>query len=313
MKTPQIYISGISTKNLDNMAGTIANAIDKNTDMILWNVAFVGKSEPAENTQIGNTYLNLIKPNQIKELLNYSQPDAIVDYAPWSENWKFYNQLKIPFILWATKVDIESIIKDTKKKENYWIIASNMGEPIVMLKHKLESIDSKYFQWLSMKVIESHQAGKADYSGTVKNEIGRVFQEKWVQFEVKNENLYTPNKDSELWDLNCIREKETQEIFGIPEEYITWHAYHIYELKWDIKKLEYIQEQLAEWSKLWNQDFWTETSVKIMSWKLFIEHNINGREIYAQWTIEAIKYILHMKKELSNQYIHSMVDVFKKK
>jgi hypothetical protein len=45
-------------------------------------VAFVGKSEPAENTQIGNTYLNLIKPNQIKELLNYSQPDAIVDYAP---------------------------------------------------------------------------------------------------------------------------------------------------------------------------------------------------------------------------------------
>jgi hypothetical protein len=29
-----------------------------------------------------------------------------------------------------------------------------------------------------MKVIESHQAGKADYSGTVKNEIGRVFQEK---------------------------------------------------------------------------------------------------------------------------------------
>jgi hypothetical protein len=35
MKTPQIYISGISTKNLDNMAGTIANAIDKNTDMIL--------------------------------------------------------------------------------------------------------------------------------------------------------------------------------------------------------------------------------------------------------------------------------------
>ena len=80
-----------------------------------------------------------------------------------------------------------------------------------------------------------------------------------------------------------IRDSEKQKELGIPEEYLSGHGWHNYILK----------------SK--------DGTVKFQ-----FTHNVNGRDIYALGTLDAVRF-LHKKfyQENKRGEIYSMIDVLK--
>jgi len=78
------------------------------------------------------------------------------------------------------------------------------------------------------------------------------------------------------------RDKEKQLKLGVPHEFLTGHGYHTYTLVSADKSV-----------------------------KLEFTHNVNGREVYAQGTLEAIVFLQKKIDDGANGRVFSMIDVLK--
>lgn len=84
-------------------------------------------------------------------------------------------------------------------------------------------------------------------------------------------------------DITKVREPSQQEeIFGIPSQYLTGHAYHTYHL------------QSADGTV--NFEF---------------QHNVLGRQIYAEGTVDAALFLAKKISEKSDKKVFDMVDVLR--
>ncbi|KAK5787083.1 hypothetical protein PVK06_041734 [Gossypium arboreum] len=104
------------------------------------------------------------------------------------------------------------------------------------------------FSRYSLQVMESHQTGKLDTSGTAKAIIS-YFQKLGVSFDMDQ--------------IQMIREPKQQiEIVGVPEEHLSGHAFHLYHLT--------SPDQTVSFE---------------------FQHNVCGRSIYAEGTVDAILFL----------------------
>ncbi|KAF8041497.1 hypothetical protein BT93_A0179 [Corymbia citriodora subsp. variegata] len=104
----------------------------------------------------------------------------------------------------------------------------------------------------SLKVMESHQSSKLDTSGTAKAVIS-CFKKLGVSFDM----------DQEYRQIQMIRDPEQQmELVGVPEEYLSGHAFHLYHLS---------------------------SPNEIVSFEF--QHNVCGRSIYAKGTVDAVLFL----------------------
>ena len=109
-------------------------------------------------------------------------------------------------------------------------------------------------------MVESHQAGKADTSGTAKAVVASLAD---LGIEGCEEQR-----------IQMIREPEQQKAFGVPEAHIPGHAFHTYTIS--------------------SPD---GTSV------LELKHNMCGRGVYAQGSVDAVEFLLgRMQVSAKNCY-----------
>ncbi|HDD46218.1 MAG TPA: dihydrodipicolinate reductase [Candidatus Aenigmarchaeota archaeon] len=83
-------------------------------------------------------------------------------------------------------------------------------------------------------------------------------------------------------DIQKIRDPEKQREIGVPEEYLAGHGWHTYKLT-SPDRTVYFE----------------------------FTHNVNGRDIYALGTLDAIKYLHRKMEEGSKGRAYSMIDVLK--
>ena len=84
----------------------------------------------------------------------------------------------------------------------------------------------------------------------------------------------------EVPDIVKVRSRDGQLAMGVPEEHLAGHAYHTYRLT---------------------------SPDRLVSFE--VQHNVCGRSIYAQGTVDAVLFIAARARERSPKTLYSMVDV----
>jgi len=145
-----------------------------------------------------------------------------------------------------------------------------MARPIVLIQSTLEYVAGKFpnaLNGFNMQLVESHQEGKKDTSGTARAMV-TYFNKLGVDFNVD--------------EIIKIRDRTKQVILSnVPIKYLGGHGYHTYTLKS------------------------LDGTVK-----LELTHNVNGRQVYADGAIDAIKF-LTKKIEAGHPGCYNMIDVLK--
>ncbi len=197
--------------------------------------------------------------------VDYTHPSAVNDNAV------FYCQRDLPFVMGTTGGDREKLLQTVVDSKICAVIAPNMAKQIVgfqaMMEYAADTFPS-IFSGYSLSVRESHQAGKADTSGTAKamvsyfNCMGIDFAPQAIVME------RDPEAQRQQW--------------GIPEAYLSGHGWHTYRLTSPDKTVVF--------------EF---------------QHNVNGRDIYADGTMDAVGFLAAKLKTGKSGRVYSMIDVLK--
>ena len=197
--------------------------------------------------------------------VDFTHPTAVNDNAA------LYCRMGLPFVMGTTGGDRQKLVRQVTESSISAVIAPNMAKQIVGFQAMLEYAAKTFpglFSGYTMTVNESHQAGKADTSGTAKAVVAS-FNRMGVDFSA----------DSIIMERDPVVQRET---WGIPEAYLSGHGWHTYRLV-------------------------SPDQTVVFEFK----HNVNGRDIYAGGTIDAVCYLDRQLKAGKTGAVFSMIDVLK--
>ncbi len=197
--------------------------------------------------------------------VDYTHPSAV------NANAGLYCELGLPFVMGTTGGDRQALIQLTQNSGTPAVIAPNMVKQIVGLTAMMEYAATNFpglFDGWDLSIVESHQQGKADTSGTAKA-LATIFMDMGARFSM---DRIQKERDPQ------IQEKE----WGVPKEYLKGHGYHTYTLESADKTLEFA-----------------------------FTHNVNGREIYAAGTLDALVFLAGKIRSGARNQVYSMIDVLK--
>jgi len=146
--------------------------------------------------------------------IDYTHPSAV------NNNAVFYAKNSLPFVMGTTGGDREKLMHDMESCKAFAVIAPNMGKQIVAMQAGLEDLATKFpsaFASYKLQVTESHQATKADTSGTAKAVIGSLKELSDDDFDLER-------------DIKMLRDDQSSLAFGVSEEALNGHAFHTYTL-----------------------------------------------------------------------------------
>lgn len=267
---------------INGLPGNVSKAItligldDDRFEMIPYSLT--GQEIVEDSCMLNNVSFKLVKPDQrdaeIKKILSRYPSLICVDYThptAVNDNAQFYTDNEIPFVMGTTGGDRDLLEQTVKNAKTPAVIAPNMAKQIVGFQAMMEYGAKTFpglFKGYSLRVVESHQKGKADTSGTAKAVVG-YFNEMGVDFDVNNIEM---ERNPE------VQEKEWQ----IPKEHLTGHGWHTYTMT------------APDNSALFE-----------------FKHNINGRDIYAAGTFDAVIYLKEQIAKKNDQKFYTMIDVLK--
>lgn len=234
MKIINIMINGLPGR----LAQKIALSAIKDKRFKLLPYSLTGENLKEKFIIFDQYQIELIKPqfrDKKTELIKAEFPFFIaIDYTHPSavnSNAEYYVKHKIPFVMGTTGGDREKLEKTVKAAASFSdlsplssslaaVIAPNMAKQIVGFQAMMEYAAHTFpdlFKEYSLEVLESHQQGKADTSGTAKAMI-RYFNQLGIDYKENN--------------IQMIRDPEIQEKnLGIPKEHLSGHGWHTYTLK----------------------------------------------------------------------------------
>lgn len=227
---------------------------------------------------IGDTAFELITPadreGRIPMIIERHQPFISVDFThplAVNDNAEFYCRHGLPFVMGTTGGDREKLTRTVNQSTICAVIAPNMAKQIVGFQAMLEyaaTTFSDLFSGYTLSVHESHQAGKADTSGTAKAVVG-CFNRMGVDFSADQIQMERdPAVQRQRW--------------GIPDAHLAGHGWHTYRLT-------------------------SADQTVVFEFK----HNVNGREIYAGGTLDAILFLSQQLPSADGGTVYSMIDVLK--
>ncbi|MBW1988186.1 MAG: dihydrodipicolinate reductase [Deltaproteobacteria bacterium] len=275
MKHIKVLMSGLPGK----MALACAELFAREPEFSLLPVSLTGPGVPEKTVSVGDAELSLSPPETHRQMLGDLKKEhesfIVVDYTHPSavnENAKLYTDLGVPFVMGTTGGDRKKLLEQVEGSGVPAVIAPNMAREIVgftaMMKYAAKHFPG-LFEGYSMTLVESHQKGKADTSGTAKAMV-EYFNRMGVAFDVE--------------EIEKIRDPEVQKTrLGVPEEHLSGHGWHTYTLRSPDKTVLFS-----------------------------FTHNVNGREVYARGTAEAVRFLAGRVARGDAARVYSMIDVLEK-
>jgi 4-hydroxy-tetrahydrodipicolinate reductase len=299
--------------------------------------------------------IKLIKPDKrdskIEEVISKYYPFISVDFThpdAVNSNGYFYCRNNLPFVLGTTGGDRKALEERVMVSDISAVIAPNMAKQIVAFQALMENSSKEEYSGVlkdcRLNIVESHQQGKKDTSGTARAMV-KYFNNFGIPF--------TEDK------INMIREPKKQLEIGVPEGHLAGHGWHRYIISskqgndniaivalglkgflltdgvfsdyncfskrpqtegnwiiWNRSPIEeiMIDDNIMDRTYRISKDRTVGFSLEWFSNKLLVfNHNVNGRDIYASGTLDAIKYLDKKVKEGSKGQVYSMIDVLKGK
>ena len=274
MKKINIMINGIP----GNVAVIIAkNAIKDNRFQVI-PFSLTGPEIEDKKISLNDIDIALIKPDNKDNLISDIKKDfkefIAIDYShPTAVNLnaEFYVKHSIPFIMGTTGGDRKKLEKTVLQGSNSVVIAPNMVKQIVGFQ--------AMFEYAAKTFPELFKG----YSLIIKesHQNGKVDTSGTAKAMVKYYNkLGISFKENEI-----IKERDTEtqkNIWKIPEQYLAGHGWHTYTLTSPDKSACF--------------EF---------------KHNINGRDIYVDGTLDGVVFLHKKLKTEKNARIFTMIDVLK--
>lgn len=158
--------------------------------------------------RVRNKYSRLV-------IVDYTHPSAV------NPNVEKYAASGLSFVVGTTGGDVNAMKKTVSETDGvYAVIAPNMGKQIVAFQAMMDMMATQFpgaFSGYTLSVKESHQANKADTSGTAKAVVDS-FTKMGLQFSVD--------------DIEKVREaSRSVEEMNVPPHFVTQgHAFHTYHL-----------------------------------------------------------------------------------
>jgi 4-hydroxy-tetrahydrodipicolinate reductase len=204
--------------------------------------------------------------------VDFTHPSAV------NANAAFYCAHSLPFVMGTTGGDRGALLRDTAAARAYAVIAPNMSKQIVALQAALTQMAADFpgaFAGYALRVVESHQAAKADTSGTAKALADSLAVLTGAPFD-HGQIVRVRERAAQLAGGGAAHEG----VSPVPEAALDGHAFHTYSLSADGIEFQ-------------------------------IRHNVAGRATYAEGTVDAVAFLARAVAASSEQRLFSMVDVLR--
>ena len=274
MNPIKVMVNGIP----GNMAQVVANHVlaDERFELILYSLT--GPEITVPEHSIGASVLQLIRPElrekKITEIIEKYTSFISIDYTHPTAvniNAKFYCKKVLPFVMGTTGGDRKLLEKIVNSSSIAAVIAPNMAKQIVGFQAMMEYA-SKTFPDL----FKGYSLSIKESHQKGKADTSGTAKAMTGYFNA----LGTPYSEN---DIAKERDPQTQKTeWGIPEEYLTGHGWHTYSLVSNDKTVRF--------------EF---------------THNVNGRDVYVQGTLDAVLYLSKKIEEGATKKVFTMIDVLK--
>ncbi|XP_039830857.1 probable 4-hydroxy-tetrahydrodipicolinate reductase 2, chloroplastic isoform X1 [Panicum virgatum] len=242
-------------------------------------VSFSSREKVKRTIQVGQTDIRIYGPSAREDVLSSVAdefPDVIVlDYtAPDSvnSNAELYCKLGLPFVMGTTGGNRQLLYKSVQDSKNYALISPQMGKQVVAFVALMRIFGEQFPGAYSGYHLEVLESHQAS-----KKDTSGTAKDVIACFE-KLGVPYDMNKQ-----MVKIRDPEQQlEMVGVPEEHIEGHAFHLYHLT---------------------------SSDDSVSFEF--QHNVCGRSIYAEGTIDAAIFLHRKVQSKDSKRIYNMEDVLR--
>ncbi|KAK4379020.1 hypothetical protein RND71_000882 [Anisodus tanguticus] len=198
----------------------------------------------------------------------------IVDYtvpAAVNDNAELYSKVGVPFVMGTTGGDREKLYKTAVDSKVYAVISPQMGKQVVAFLAAMEIMAEQFPGAFSGYGLQVMESHQASKLDT--SGTAKAVISCFQKLGVS----------FDLDEVQLIRDPVQQvEMVGVPEEHLLGHAFHMYHLT---------------------------SSDGTVSFEF--QHNVCGRSIYAEGTVDAILFLAKKVKLKEEKRIYDMIDVLR--
>jgi 4-hydroxy-tetrahydrodipicolinate reductase len=274
MQPIKVMVNGLP----GNMATKTTEHVLQDDRLELLPFSLTGPDISEGHFTVGSVDIELIKPDnrqQWMDSVNQAQETLIcVDYTHPSavnDNAVFYCDNNLPFVMGTTGGDRQQLSQTVERSNITAVIAPNMGKQIVAFQAMMEYASQSFPGVFKGYDLEIKESHQKGKADTSGTAKAMI-----GYFNT----LGTPfSKEQIVMERN----PETQQTqWGIPDAYLGGHGWHTYSLR-------------SEDGTVFFQ----------------FTHNVNGRDIYARGTLDAIHYLAKKIDEGAKGQVFTMIDVLK--
>ncbi|HJN56759.1 MAG: dihydrodipicolinate reductase C-terminal domain-containing protein [Candidatus Woesearchaeota archaeon] len=275
----KVMVNGLPGK----VATVVAEYINESKNLDLFPYALTGIDISEKTCDINGDGIELITADRRDEIKRRKKPEISVDFTHPSavdSNVEFYCQNRLPFVMGTTGGK-----RDTPGEDNLDTIEQRVrdSEIVAVIAPNMAKPIVLLQEMIRYASKTFPDAFKGYSLGTVEShQKGKADTSGTAKAMVDYFNkLGIPFKKDEIV---MIREPYKQLIMGIPKDALTGHGWHTYTLK-------------------------SENGSVLLRFT----HNVNGRDVYADGTIDAITYLNKKINAGEKGKVYSMMDVLKGK
>jgi len=261
-----------------NMAEQVARRVitDDELNLVPWSLT--GPEIEAATHPIGNTTVTLIRPevkeDRISGVLNDFNAIICVDFthpAAVNENTDFYCNQGIPFVMGTTGGDRQKLEERIRASQIAAVVAPNMGKQIVGFQAMMAYAAERFPGLFDGYELSVRESHQNGKADT--SGTAKAMVGYFNRLGVPfTEDAITKERDPAIQKAQ----------WGIPEDYLSGHGWHTYRLV---------------------------SSDGTVCFEF--THNVNGREVYARGTLDAVRFLSQKTAGGATGRVYSMIDVLK--
>jgi len=261
-----------------NMASNVAKYVLEDGRFELVSYSLTGPEVMANEVVIGSREIALIRPDQKEEaivaILKSERAFIIIDFTHPSavnSNAEFYCKQELPFVMGTTGGDRGKLTQTVEGSNISAVIAPNMAKQIVGFQVMMKYVADTFPNLFAGYSLKIRES----HQETKIDTSGTA--KAMVEYFTK---LGIPFSEGEIVMERNPNIQKTR--LGVPEQYLGGHGWHTYTL---VSPDETVKFEFT--------------------------HNVNGRDIYARGTLDAITFLHRKVEEGIKGKVFTMIDVLK--
>lgn len=241
-------------------------------------VALGGPEDAGKILDFNGKQIEVHGPSDRESVLSSTFKDfpglIVVDYtvpAAVNDNAALYCKVGVPFVMGTTGGDRELLYKTVADSNVFAVISPQMGKQVVAFLAAMEIMAEQFPGAFSGYDLQVMESHQAS-----KLDVSGTAKAVISCFQKLGASF-------DLDQVQLIRDPRLQvEMVGVPEEHLLGHAFHMYHL--------------------------TSPDGTV---SFEFQHNVCGRSIYAEGTVDAILFLAKMVKSNADKRIYDMIDVLR--